>query len=317
VMCMAFLTACTRARVTTELHTDGSFTRTVVLTGQPKQEGGMQMPTLEDTFVFPAGAGWKLLDDSKKTSAVSAVQVTTSGSDPKQNDITKSFERLFAAGTSAKGDLSIKADKTGKKLQLVNEATVTQIGPNRYEYKETLRWVGDAPPQSEPAKEQLEQIKALLPKELATEANVRALVLRTNKLAVPMLFGPNDPLLATGWLHPELAERRMMQRAGGLMVKALEEQFGDNLTLEQRRELTRQAIKGTLNSSKPTQPDSAGRDKKDSSSLTPLTFVLRAPGKLISSNGEYDELSGEIFWALYPEAASLQPVVLTAVFEVK
>lgn len=314
IACIAFLSACTRARVTTELHSDGTFTRTVVLTGQPKQENGMQMPTLEDTFVFPSGVGWKLLDAPKQTAPVSAVHVSSSVAKP--GEMTKTFERLFASGSTSKGDLSIVAGKS-KALELVNEATVTKVGPNRYEYKETLRWVGRPPDQPEPTAEEMEQIKAVLPKELATDENVRALSQRTHRLAIPLMFGPSDPLLAQGWLHPELAERRILQRAGALMSKALEEQFGDKLTPEQRHELVKRTIQGTLNASKPSQPDPAASSTKDNGSLTPLMFVLRAPGKLISSNGEYDDFSGEVFWALYPEAASLQPVVLTAVYEVK
>jgi hypothetical protein len=44
-------------------------------------------------------------------------------------------------------------------------------------------------------------------------------------------------------------------------------------------------------------------------------FVVKSPGKVISSNGELDELTGEVYWALFPPAASLKPVVLTALVE--
>jgi hypothetical protein len=36
---------------------------------------------------------------------------------------------------------------------------------------------------------------------------------------------------------------------------------------------------------------------------------------VISTNGETDELTGEIYWALFPEGASLQPVTLTAILQ--
>jgi hypothetical protein len=36
---------------------------------------------------------------------------------------------------------------------------------------------------------------------------------------------------------------------------------------------------------------------------------------VISSNGDLDELTGEVYWALFPPAAALKPVVLTAVVE--
>ena len=44
-------------------------------------------------------------------------------------------------------------------------------------------------------------------------------------------------------------------------------------------------------------------------------FIFKSPGKLISTNGEVDEFAAEIYWALFPEAASLQPVTLTAIVQ--
>ncbi len=45
-------------------------------------------------------------------------------------------------------------------------------------------------------------------------------------------------------------------------------------------------------------------------------FIVKSAGKVISSNGEVDDLTGEVYWALFPEAASLQPVTLTAIMEI-
>jgi len=44
-------------------------------------------------------------------------------------------------------------------------------------------------------------------------------------------------------------------------------------------------------------------------------FILKSPGKVVSTNGERNELTGEICWGLYSPAAALKPVVLTAVVE--
>jgi len=295
VLALALLTGCARARVTTEIHPDGSWTRTLLLTGSEKKEGNMA-PSIGDTFVFPSGPGWKVSDGKQ------------------QNDITKTFERVVAAGGSLKGDLSVSDDTASAKLKLVNEVTVTRVGPRRFEYRETLRWTGAPPKDTGMKPADVADIKAVLPKALATDANARALADRTYALAMPMMFGPGEPLLAISLMHPDLAERRLRQRIGTILLKALEEQFGNQMKPEERRELARKLIDKTFASTRPSQPDpSAGQQKNGS--LTPLMFVLRAPGKLVSSNGEFDELSGEVYWALFPEAASLQPVVLTAVFE--
>ena len=293
------LTGCARARVTTEIRPDGSFTRTDVFTGQEKKDQGMQMaPTLEETFLFPSSPEWKASSGTLKS------------------DVTKTFVRTVSAGGTLKGDLSVRQDKGSQTMKLVNEVTVTRVGPKRFEYRETLRWTGPPPKDSDVQPNTLATIKAALPPALATDANARSIGQRAYAIALPMLFGPDDLLLSVAVIHPDLAERRAHQRMGAVLLKALEEQFGDKLTLDQRREIARKLVESAIDTSKPSQPGpSSGGDSKDSSAFTPLTFILRAPGKLISSNGEYDELSGEVYWALFPEGASMKPVVLTAVYE--
>ncbi len=255
-------------------------------------------PTLEDTFVIPTGAGWKSKEE-------------------KQNDDrVLTLERSVAAGASLQGDLSIKAGE-GAKLKLVNEVKVTRLGPHRFEYREILKFKG------EPSKvlgdikaEDLGKIRSYLPKPLATDANARALAQKMTVLAVPMLFGPGDPLLAIGMMHPDLAARRAGQRMGALLIKALEEQFGDQLQPAQRRDVARQLIQDTFTSSKISPPDPSAASSNKNSGITPLMFTVKTPGRVVSSNGELDELSGEVFWALFDEAAAFNDVVLTAVVEV-
>lgn len=297
---LAALGGCARARVTTTVQADGSWTRSVMLSGQEKKDIQVQ-PTLEDTFVIPSGAGWTSHEEKKNNG---------------DRDLT--LERTLAAGASLDGDLSIKAWPGGK-LRLTNSVTVTRAGPHRFEYRETLQWKGD-PGQiiGEVKPEDLAGIKSVLPKPLATDANARALVDKLAVLSVPMLFGPVDPLLAMGLLHPDLAARRLGQRMGTLLIKALEDQFGDQLTAAQRKDVARQLIQDTFSSARMTPPDPAAAtsDKNNTGSLTPLMFILKTPGRIVSSNGELDELSGEVFWAMFDAAASVQNVVLTAVVEV-
>lgn len=298
----AFLmTACARARVTTTIKPDGSWTRSVALIGQEKKEGQMT-PTLEDTFVFPSGAAWK------------------SSEEKKNEDRTMTFNRTVAAGASLQGDVSVKANAEGK-LNLANEVTVTRTGPHRFEYRETLHWKGDPTKLLGNIKpEDLARIKADLPAPLATDANARALAQKTAELAIPLLFGPGDPLLSLGLLHPDLAVRRAGQRMGALMVKALEEQFGDKLTAAQRREVARKMIQETFSeatsSPKMTPEMAPGKSSSGNSAFVPLIFIVKAPGRVVSSNGEVDELTGEVFWGMFSEAAAFKDLVLTAVLEV-
>jgi hypothetical protein len=293
--CLA-LSACARARVTTAIKADGSWTRSISLVGQEKKEGQMT-PTLEETFVIPSGAAWKAHEEKKN------------------EERTLNFDRTLAAGASLDGDLSVKA--TEGKLKLVNRATVARVGPNRFEYRETLHWKGDSNQLLGKIKpEDLAKVKANLPAELATDANAQALAEKTAELSVPLLFGPGDPLMTMAFLHPDLAVRRAGQRVGALLVKALEEQFGDKLTLAQRKEVARKMIEETFSSASVTPKAPPTPSTTNSSGLVPLMFIVKTPGRVVSSNGEVDELTGEVFWGLFSEAAAFQDVVLTAMVEV-
>jgi len=293
-----FSSACAHARVTTTIKPDGSWMRSVALIGQEKKEGQMT-PTLEDTFVLPSGAAWKSHEEKKN------------------EERTLFFDRALAVGASLDGDVSVKAGAEGK-LNLVNQATVTRLAQNRYEYRETLHWKGDPTKVAGKIKpEDLAKIKANLPGALATDANAQALADKTAELSIPLLFGPGDPLLAMGFLHPDLAVRRAGQRIGALMVKALEQQFGDKLSAAQRRDIASKIIQDTFSSATTTpNPPDPSSASTSSSGFVPLLFVVKAPGRVVSSNGEVDELTGEVFWGLFSEAAAFKDVVLTAVVEV-
>src|SRR5579872_1829651 len=99
------LSACARARVTTEVRSDGSWMRTVQLTGQQKKEGVVATPTLEDTFLTPSEKEWKSTEEGK------------------DGNRTVTLERLVPAGGALQGDVSIKGTEPGK-LRLVNQVEV-------------------------------------------------------------------------------------------------------------------------------------------------------------------------------------------------
>jgi len=299
---LVLLSACARARVTTTIQKDGSWTRSLTFTGQAKKEGGTPNmgPTVQEVFAIPSGAAWKSKQETKK------------------DDLVITVERVMAAGASLNGDLSLKDDKSPGKMRLVNQATVTRAGPRRYEYRETLKWKGGADHALGDIKpEDLAKIKADLPPAVATDENASALAQKVKELAIPMMFGPGDPLLAIGLIHPDLAERRASQRMGTLLVQALEQQFGDKLTLVQRREVARKMIQETFSSMKVSAPDpsSGPQPPANSSGMTPLMFIVKTGGRIISSNGEVDDLSGEVYWAMFEEAASFKDVIMTAIVE--
>jgi hypothetical protein len=295
---LAFLTGCARAVVTTNIQPDGAWTRTVVFTGQEKKEDMQVTPTLDDTFALPSGPGWNRKEESKN------------------GDRVLTFERTLAAGTPLQGDVLVKAGLGGY-VRLSNEVVVTRSGPKRFEYRETIKWKGPttAPFVGDFKPDALTEIKSALPQPLATDANARAIADKMADLAIPMLFGPGDPLLAVGLMHPDLAARRAGQRIGALLIKSLEQQFGDRLTPDQRKDIARRMIQGTFTSAKMSSDPAAPPASKNEGSLTPLMFVVKTPGRIILTNGEVDELTGEAFWALFDAAASVKDIVLTATVE--
>jgi hypothetical protein len=166
------------------------------------------------------------------------------------------LERSMPPGASLNGDVPVKDSKAPGKLRLVNQATVKRTGPHRFEYRETFEWKGDTTRVLGDLKPvDLAEIKAVLPKKLETDENTRALADKARQLAVPVLFGPGDPLLAIGILHPDLAVYRANQKLGTLLVKALEQQFGDKMQPAERKEVARRLIAQTFTYSKFSQPD--------------------------------------------------------------
>jgi hypothetical protein len=295
VLLVFLFSACTRAHVTTEVKVGGSWTRTVALSGQQKKEGQPNFGSIDDSFVLPSGPGWKSREEKKG------------------DERTLTFERVLTMGATSKGDVSIKGGDAGG-TQLVNEVTVNRLAPRRFEYRETLRWTGPAL-KAKVTPEDLAKVKAALPAALATDEAANGLSQKVYVLAVPMVFGPGDPIMAIGLTHPDLAVLRLRQRMGSLVMKALEEQFGDKLTLAERREAARKIIETTFTQAMPAKPDTSNGPPNSGSGLVPLTFIYKGLGKVVSSNGEVDDLTGEVFWCLFPEAASLEPVKLTAVIQ--
>src|SRR5205823_1049612 len=53
--------------------------------------------------------------------------------------------------------------------------------------------------------------------------------------------------------------------------------------------------------------------------MTPaaITLVVKMPGRVVETNGIVDDLTGEVYWTLYPQAALERDVTLRAVFESK
>jgi hypothetical protein len=103
------------------------------------------------------------------------------------------------------------------------------------------------------------------------------------------------------------------------LYSALESEYGDKMTLQQRQSTVKKLVESVFKSTtEKTNVDPTKGPDKENSSLTALTFSVKMPGKIISTNGDLDKLTNEIYWGMYPEAASIgQEIVLTATCQAK
>lgn len=311
--CALLMVGCARSNITTTVQPNGSWTRQIAYhTTAPDDKGGPNLaPNLADIFEIPNGPNWKAAETKK------------------ENEIITTVTRSMQAGASLQHDVVVKAGKEAKNPSLVNLVTVREIAPGKLEYTETLRWKGKQPTQFTTLDPEAQAaIKAALPPRLATEENVKATTQVVTKEFLRAILGPGEPMLPQLFgqmlMSPELGERLILRRVGKVISKGLETQFGAQMTPQERIEVTRKLITSAFNSTQgkvksKASPEAAlgGPDKsKDEGALVVLTFVVKMPGKVIETNGETDEFSNEVYWALYPEAAAMGDVVLRAICEV-
>jgi hypothetical protein len=285
---------------TTELRPDGTIVRRIEIHAQAPdnaQGGSVSMgPKADDVFSLPVAPAWTVTRTKKGT------------------DLVIKAERTFKAAEVLPSDVKLKGLKGV--IVLTNTLSIKQVSPGRWEYRETLHWNGERPDAFKQIPAEVKTAyKQSLPAGFATDANLQALGETTLRELWRALFGPGDPLLAMVIMHPDLAERKVMRRIGVVVNTALVERFGDKLTQVQRgdivKKVVQQAIEDTKSTTKSKADPTAAADSSPSA-LTAMTFVIKLPGKIVSTNGERDDVTGEVYWALYSEAAAVGDVVMTA-----
>jgi hypothetical protein len=226
-------------------------------------------------------------------------------------------------GETASHDVVCKAKVDGKAIEVaVNECSVKEVSPGVYNYKETIRWTGPKP-KSFVDMDEAKTLKAALPQALATDASVKRLADNLAKSVILTMMGPPDPLIteimSQLMMNPDLAQHKISARLGDGLDSALQAEFGNKMTAEQRRATIQKLVETVFQSTAAsTNVDPAKGPNKDNSSMTALTFSVKMPGKIISTNGTLDKLTNEVYWGMYPEAASIgQDIVLTASCQAK
>ncbi len=254
-------------------------------------------------FILPSGNGWKTEKSVKNNQ-----EITTA-------------TRMIQPGETIENDIHLQNmdPKTGKTTPyLANTVKIERLSGNRLKYIETLHWVGPKDAHfMEMDQKSLKELKALLPANLATDENVRKLTHNTVKLIWKAIFGPGEPLLPVLLMQPQLAEHRLNQRIGNAMIESLKETFGKKLTADQRIQLVRSIFKvaketGDANANQIKSP----QNDNSSGNLCALYYTIKMPGKVLATNGEIDNITGEVYWGVYDAAAMPGDVSLYAICQV-
>jgi hypothetical protein len=250
--------------------------------------------------------------------------------------------REVAPGGSVSADMTAKGPTIkGVATRVVNAAAVRPAGAGRWLYTETFHWTGGRPAIGKDMGPLIGvSARKALPPGLATDANARLLGPRLERALWTTLFSPPEPLLLDFYDNllpipvlsdPDERTAVMIRRLGPGIDAALSETFGARMSRDQRHQT---AVKLARQISEDTAQQSGKGDKMGGSagkspgsdSMTEtfggmypvaITLVLKSPGRVIETNGVLDDLTGEVYWTLYPQAALDHDVTLRALFEAK
>lgn len=285
------LAGCARTTTTTEVRADGSWDRKVSFSmGGEGMDIGVK---LEDVFALPKGEGWKV--DLKR----------------EKEEVTYTATRRMKLGEVLRGDMTVMA---AGKVVLENTVSVREVDSN-YHYSETYSWKGEKPEELEkPIPELVAELATSLPSSVTKEDH-EFLALKLQAEIWRTLFGPGDPIILQLLTQPDFAERKMRQRMGKAVLALFRERLGDRLTEAQRLKAA-QAVMNMDRVKSVFDPQERAEETRKSDKpgvLVSMAIVVKLPGQVVSSNGEVDPITNEVFWAMLPEAAALGEVTLTAV----
>ena len=214
---------------------------------------------------------------------------------------------------------------------VTNEVSVRRVAPGRLEYREVFRWKGKRPEggMGAPDPEMDEAFRKAVPPAVAADpALAKAIQTSIAREMLRSVFGPGEPIMPLLLFHTDYAEYRLRRNLTAAVRKAFREHAGEKMTEEQRATAEKQLVDALTRSittkskalSSPGGPQppatESGEKKDDGGSPVALFIRVKMPGKVIETNGEYDEYTGEVVWPLYSAAAGFEDVVLTAICEV-
>lgn len=296
---LAFLlVGCASTSSTSTVNADGTWTRTLKLTVRDVPSfGDDQKEAKADIFSIPAGAEW---NKSEKQG---------------NGDTTTTLTRKFSAGEDPITDIVIK-NKKGTKYK--NFVVVRKLDGNRLEYYEKIVLVGDPPKRDESEQKSFEKdLREVLPAGKATEDEIKQISQRTETALVRLIFGPDDHLFGMMIMNLDGAIRRLRNKIGATETRILSEVLGNKLTQEERDGVVKGLLAkfDTQSVGQDTIPSPAGDpdSKDDQAQFIGMSAMVKLPGKVVETNGEIDEYTGEVYWDLTSNSADAGIVELRAV----
>lgn len=293
------LVGCTQGSAVTDVAADGSYKRSIAISHSSGSLGEVESnprAELEQMFRLPSGAGWK---------------TEWGGTD---QEVKFTAERAYAAGESGGADL---VTLEGGKEESTNEFSVKEVEPGVFEYREKIAWKGERAKLSEFNPEALESIKKKMGESATkvTDADLQTLGRNAQVAATRLMMGPTEPMIFSLLSSPEYGVRKLTRELGKALLKETETFFGERLTAAEQRTLVRGMIEtmdlqdaANEQVPNPTEADPSGGP----TSLVTFSLTVKMPGEVISTNGELDPLTGEVFWSFLPESASFGDFELVA-----
>jgi hypothetical protein len=328
-LAFAALTGCSRAVVTTEVQKDGTWKRTLKFyANAPAKDGPALGETLDSTFVLTKGEGWKTSRAQEKDPDKAKEQNPFAGGMAGASEVYTA-ERTLGVGESIDHDVALKSgDAKVKDPIVVNTVSVKEVAPGRFEYREILRWKGPKTPASTleglPIVDvkMMAEMKKFLPADLATAEKIQTLTRHLEQGVWQLMFGPNDPLLADIFklmMFPDLLLPKMTRSFNRIFDSALAKTYGEALTAEERRAITRKMTESQVNQLKKQASEKAAagppnpNEKNKDGSFVALTYTVKMPGRITEANGEIDPVMNEVYWTFYSPAPMMGDVELRAV----
>ncbi len=292
------LVGCASTSSSSTVNADGTWSRTLKLTVRDVPNFSEdQKEAKADIFAIPAGAEW---NKSEKQG---------------NGDTTTTLTRKFTAEEGPVTDIIIK-NKKGTKYK--NFVVVRKLDGNRLEYYEKIVLVGDPPVRDSSEQKNFEKdLREVLPAGKASDEEIKRISQLTESALIRLIFGPDDHLFGMMITNLDGAVRRLRNKVGATESKILSEVLGNKLTQEERDTVVKGLLakfdSDSVGQNTLPSPASESDSKDDQAQFIGMSAVVKLPGKIVETNGEIDDYTGEVYWDLTSNSADTGIVELRAV----